>query len=565
MAMPTRSNSKMSGVYYTPERLADYMVYRLFGEIGADYKFDEAEELDVLEPSVGGGMFLGALLNGNYYADRYPFDMPKLRVDAVEIDPEVSQSTREKTRTYEQSKGRVKVINKDYLEYFLNVHKKYDLIIGNPPYVRRRNMKPEQRELCAEVHKSTGLRDVNPKNLWTSFLAGAKDSLKEKGVIAFVLPTDLLQVKYSEEIREMLLRDFDRVEIFTFNWLAFKKFDDIEQDVVILICSNGHGKRDEAEFWHINNEKDLDEPKITPDSSNTKRITLNKWTNYALTGEELHFLDHLYSEVIRPKTIRDYCDSGAGIVTAANDYFIINRHEVDKYFLRDITKPTIKKSSSMFPAVVLTEADLDRKEQEGSEILFVDFPDKPKSEFPENYREYLEKGEQKGLHQRYKMLLRDNWYAVPSVWSSEAFFTKRSHLYPRIIINEGNAHVTDAFYRIRMREGYDIKNLTFSFYNTFTFIYAELMGRYYGGGVLELTPNEFKDLPVPYIKRTVNGKMNKLDRLVRDEVGLKEILDYTDESILKKQHGLSTEEVKKLREIYRKLLVRRLKKTDLHI
>lgn len=557
-------DQKQTGSYYTPKRLADYIVYRLFGEVKSDYKFD-GTTLDVLEPSVGGGMFLDALLNGNYYADRYPIEIPKLRVDAVEINREVSLSTKKRTQAYEESKGSVKVVNKDYLEHFLANNKKYDLIIGNPPYVRRRNMDPEQRELCAEVHKATGLRDINPKNLWTSFLVGAKESLKKKGVIAFVLPTDLLQVKYSEEIREMLLRDFDRVEIFTFNWLAFKKFDDIEQDVVILICSNGHGKRDEAEFWHINSEKDLDKPKITPDSSNTKRITLNKWTNYALTGEELQFLDNLYNEMIKPKTVRDYCESGAGIVTAANDYFIINRHKVDKYSLSDITKSTIKKSSSMFPAIVLTKDDLDKKEREGSEILFVDFPDKPKTELPENYKDYLEKGEQEGIHQRYKMLLRDNWYAVPSVWSSEAFFTKRSHLYPRIIINEGNAYVTDAFYRIRMREGYDIKNLAFSFYNTFTFIYAELTGRYYGGGVLELTPNEFKELPIPYLKNITDARLNKLDKLVRDEVALKKILDYTDGIVLQKRYGFSVTDIKRLRAIYRKLLIRRLKKDTIEI
>jgi adenine-specific DNA-methyltransferase len=197
--------------------------------------------------------------------------------------------------------------------------------------------------------------------------------------------------------------------------------------------------------------------------------------------------------------------------------------------------------------------------------LFVDFPDKPKSELPESYRKYLKKGEQEGLHQRYKMLLRDNWYAVPSVWSSEAFFTKRSHLYPRIIINEGNAHVTDAFYRIRMREGYDIKNLTFSFYNTFTFIYAELMGRYYGGGVLELTPNEFKDLPVPYVTGAVNSKLKRLDKLVRAEADLVEILNYTDNYVLKRQNGLSDEEIRRLRKIYKKLLIRRLKKDSINI
>lgn len=549
---------KEFGVYYTPQLLADYIVYRLFDE----GKFKFSKNIDVLEPSVGGGIFLNALLNGNYYKDKKLFkkSLPILNVDAIEISSDAAAETEELTRTYTLASDSVNVINEDYLTYFLNNDKKYDLIIGNPPYVRRRNMNIDQRELCAKVHERANFKDRNPKNLWTSFFAGAKESLKDGGVIAFILPADIMQVKYSQEIRESLQKDFSRVEVFTLKWIYF---DDIEQDVVILICTN-QGKKVKPKFIHINSLKELEEPKHYDDYDSTDRLTFNKWTSYLLSSEEYDFLEGVYGR-IKPKAIREYCNSGAGIVTAANDYFIISRQEVDRYSLGDITKPTIKKSSSMFPAVVLTKDDLDKKELKGSEVLFVDFPDEPKSKFPKSYREYLKKGEEEGIHQRYKMLLRDNWYAVPSVWSSEAFFTKRSHLYPRVIINEGDAYVTDAFYRIRMKEGYDLKNLTFSFYNTFTFIYAELMGRYYGGGVLELTPNEFKDLPLPYINGSLSAKLKKLDRLVRKEAGLGKILDYTDSIILKEHHGLSDADVKKLRVIYRKLLVRRLKKDTIEI
>ena len=559
-----QSNAKLNGVYYTPKRLSDYIVYRLFGESGSRYQFD-VTTLDVLEPSVGGGMFLDSLLNGNYYGDKYPLNVPKLNIDAIEIDTNVVRETRKKSGAYDKSKGSIDLINGDYLEYYLSRDKKYDLIIGNPPYVRRRNLSLKQRKLCAEVHKKTGLSDENPKNLWTSFLMGAKASLKNKGVIAFVLPTDLLQVKYSEEIRNILSHEFDRVEIFTFNWLAFKKFDDIEQDVVILICSNGHGKRDGVSFWHINDEKELDEPKITPDNNNTKRTTLNKWTNYALTSEEFQLLDHLYSDVIKPKTIRDFCDSGAGIVTAANDYYIVDRCTVDKYSLWDIAKQAIKKSSSMFPALTVTDADITRRSNEGAEVYFLDFPDKPKGSLTKKHQRYLALCEEDGIHLRYKMLLRDNWYAVPSVWSSEAFFTKRSNVHPRIIVNEANAYVTDAFYRVRMKKGFNEKNLSFSFNNTFTFIYSELMGRYYGGGVLELTPNEFKGLPVPYVNGRINRKFNELDKLIRKNTKLKDVLDYSDSIILRDHYGLTSKEIRRLRDIYRKLLIRRLKKDNVEL
>jgi adenine-specific DNA-methyltransferase len=552
---------KETGAYYTPRRLADYIVYRLFSEGG--YSFNK-KHIDVLEPSVGGGMFLSSLLNGNHYMNKKKFSMPYLNINAVEINPEVARSTGKAARLYNALNGKVTIHNQDYLKFFLNKSKRYDLIIGNPPYVRRRNMASEQRELCAEVHKATGLKDVNPKNLWTSFLAGAKASLNKKGVIAFVLPTDLLQVKYSEEIRQMLQDDFDRVEIFSFNWLTFKKFDDIEQDVVILICSNGHGYSRGVDFYHINTMEELEEPKVTQDHDNSRRSTLNKWTNYILSEDEFKFLDKIH-EKVHPESVRYYCDSGAGIVTAANDYYIVNQKTVEDFSLEKITKPTIKKSSSMFPAVVLTKNDLRKKANEGAELFFLDFPDKQRGELPQNYKDYLKIGEEQDIHKRYKMLLRSNWYAVPSVWTSEAFFTKRSNIYPRIIVNTANAYVTDAFYRIRVKDGIDINNLSFSFYNTFTFIYAELTGRYYGGGVLELTPNEFKELPLPYISKNVSNELKQLDMMVRSGTKLTQILDYADEIILRNEFNITQQDIKKMRKIYIKLMVRRMKKTNIGI
>lgn len=554
-------NQKNSGAYYTPRRLADYIVYRLFKEGG--YRFDGP--LDVLEPSAGDGIFLDALLNVNYYKEEKNLlkkeDIPHLEVDAVEINSEAALSLGAKVKTYLPELGKVKVHSGDALEYFLGNNKKYDLVIGNPPYVRRRNMSKHTQDLCAQVHKAAGIADEKPKNLWTSFFAGAKKSLKDRGAIAYVLPTDLLQVKYTQEIRELLYSEFERVEIFSLNWIYF---DDIEQDVVILLCSNGHGKS-RPKFCHIDSLEDLEHPKHYEDYDNSQRTTLNKWTNYLLSAEEFKLLDSLY-EKIKPQAVRNYCDSGAGIVTAANDFFIINKQKVERYGLQEIAKPTIKKSSSMFPAVILTDEDIEKKAEEGVEIFFVDFPDRPKVDLPDNYTAYLKTGEEQDIHQRYKMLKRENWYAVPSVWNSEAFFTKRSNIFPRIIKNDAHAYVTDAFYRIRMKEGVDLQCFTLAFHNTLTFIYAELGGRYYGGGVLELTPNEFKDLPVPDVLEKIDKQgLALLDEMMRNSRPTAEILDLTDEMILKKACGLSQRNITMLRRIYLKLLRRRLKKAEFNI
>jgi adenine-specific DNA-methyltransferase len=127
-----------------------------------------------------------------------------------------------------------------------------------------------------------------------------------------------------------------------------------------------------------------------------------------------------------------------------------------------------------------------------------------------------------------------------------------------VVVNEARVNVTDAFYRISMKGGYDVRNLAFSFLNTLSFIFTELEGRYYGGGVLELVPNEFKGIPVPYLKPKERD-LKKLDSMLRDRKPLDSILAFTDGIILKDHLKLSADEIEKVRRIYTKLINRRLK------
>jgi adenine-specific DNA-methyltransferase len=111
---------------------------------------------------------------------------------------------------------------------------------------------------------------------------------------------------------------------------------------------------------------------------------------------------------------------------------------------------------------------------------------------------------------------------------------------------------------ISMSEAYTIRNLAFSFLNTLTLIFAELEGRYYGGGVLELIPSEFKSIPVPYFKAK-NREFKRLDAMLRSKKPLDSILEFTDDLILKGHLKLGEKDIQKLKRIYAKLINRRLK------
>lgn len=110
-----------------------------------------------------------------------------------------------------------------------------------------------------------------------------------------------------------------------------------------------------------------------------------------------------------------------------------------------------------------------------------------------------------------------------------------------------------------MLDNFRIEDLVYSFYNSLTLSFAELNGRYYGGGVLELTPNEFKRLPIPFVNITPS-RFNSFVSEFKSKVSIKEVCERNDMMILKSiDKDLDNDSIAKLYSIREKLYLRRIK------
>jgi hypothetical protein len=106
---------------------------------------------------------------------------------------------------------------------------------------------------------------------------------------------------------------------------------------------------------------------------------------------------------------------------------------------------------------------------------------------------------------------------------------KRSHDTPRLIYNRLEAFTTDTAYRINSTVSTPEK-LIYCFLNSLTALSAELEGRHYGGGVLELVPTEIEKLLVP-VPTSIRPEIRKLDSLVRQS-NVETVLEEQNERIL---------------------------------
>ncbi len=521
-------NKKHTGSYYTPQYLADFISKRV------QTFFENRTHLSILEPSVGDGAFIESF-NRNF--------AKSINLTALDINLTELEKAKEK---WNNKKSRFEVI--DFLEF--ENKSKYSAIIGNPPYIKKNLLTEKQIETCKLIHKSENLSETSVKNIWTTFIIKSNQLLSSNGVLAFVLPSELLQVKFAEEVREYLKKEFDRIEIFTFSNLMFECKG---QDTIVLFAYKKANDKGDF-FTNIESKSDLESNSFQLNKNNLLVESKVKWTHHFLTLEELSFLNMLKS---RLKTANHYCDSKPGIVTAANKYFIIDKKTEKDFNLSLYTKPIIQKGLFVNGSVVFREKDFLELERLNRPTRLLQL--KNDDRLSNKLKEYLKIGEELKIPLRYKCKMRDNWYVIPNISTEpDAFFFKRSHRFPKLLKNETNAFVTDSAYKVCIREPYELNSFIFSFYNSLTLAFTEIDGRYYGGGVLELTPNEFKNLPIPYMYID-KSKFDEFATNFETKENIESVLSKNDKEILGHSLGLTNDEIVKIQMIRNKLLRKRIR------
>ncbi|MGV6861023.1 MAG: Eco57I restriction-modification methylase domain-containing protein [Putridiphycobacter sp.] len=497
--------------------------------------FGGRTSISILEPSVGDGAFVSELVKENNI---------KIQLSALDINLKELEKASEKW-----PKKKASFVKTDFLDF--SDTKKYSAIIGNPPYVKKNRLTQKQIELSKKIHTEEGLSEVSVKNIWSTFLVKSNQLLNKHGVLAFVLPSELLQVKFAEEIREFLKKEFQRIEIFTFNDLMFECKG---QDTIVLFAYKKAKNKGEF-FTNIKNKEALELDKFVLKKNNLLDSSNIKWTHHFLTDDELSFINKLKR---RLKKANHYIDSKPGIVTAANKFFIVNKEVEKNYNLSKYTRPIIQKGLFVNGSVVFTDSDIKKLEANNRPTRLLQINDSDK--ISKELEKYLQIGKEEKIPNRYKCQIRKNWYVIPNISDTpDAFIFKRSHLYPKLLKNESNAYVTDSAYKISMKDNYDLNSFIFSFYNTLTLILTEIEGRYYGGGVLELTPSEFKKLAIPYMEISPLD-FEKFTLNFENKNNIEEILAQNDLKTLKPILGISNLELSNLSSIRKKLLNKRMRK-----
>lgn len=514
----TASADKVRGGYYTPAPVAAFLA-RWVSHAGPR----------ILEPSCGDGRILrelAALTDQAHGVELVTSEAAKsrefARVDAANLFTWLSA---------EQAGG-------------------WDGVAGNPPYIRFGNWAPEQRDPALELMRGAGLRPTRLTNAWVPFVVASAIAVRDGGRVVLVLPAELLQVTYAAQLREFLLGRFREITLVTFERLVF---DGILQEVVLFCGVAGSGPAC-IRTVHLADASALAEANLDVDSAPALLHEKEKWTKYFLEPPAIELLRTLKGSDAMLR-LGDLADVDVGIVTGRNSFFTFTDANAETLSLKRHCVPIVSRSAQLNGLIY--DSDCRASDLTGNHRTWL--LNAPRETTDAALLAHIEAGERAGVHTGYKCSIRKPWWSTPSLWFPDLFMLRQVHLAPRLIVNEAAVTSTDTVHRVRLDADVDPKALAAVFHNSATFAFAEIMGRSYGGGILELEPGEAEQLPIPPPAYADTELALNVDLLLKaGEVD--KALDLVDRQVLIDGLGLSHDVVAQCRAAWTTLRDRRTKR-----
>lgn len=304
--LENKINKKNLGQFFTPENVAGFMVE--LASINLDGR--------ILEPSSGKGVFIKVLFDKGYE-----------NISGYEVDNALIQ---------------------DYSEYISNtsfissnIDEKFDLVIGNPPYIRWKNLCDQQKD------------ELNVNKLWKKyfnslcdylyiFILKSVELLNEGGELIFITPEYWISTTHAQTLRDYLVKNGYFTHIIKF--IETIIFDGVASSTIIFKYKKTKNVYDrKIKIVKYNSQKKLEQEVLDiiflgkPDPRievfyKDQFKTGKKWIlakdetedhlrKYEVLCKSSHEL--LDGEFSTPITLKDIADIGNGMVSGLDKVFQI--------------------------------------------------------------------------------------------------------------------------------------------------------------------------------------------------------------------------------------------------
>ncbi|MCY6353895.1 Eco57I restriction-modification methylase domain-containing protein [Clostridium sp. ZS2-4] len=355
-----KDKGKVSGIVYTPYEMADYIAKNTI----KSEDIIENPYIKILDPSCGCGNILLAcfmylkqvyeinledintknnlklskseiikhIIDNNIFG--FDLDSNALRILAIDLYDSAHYFNRDN------------LINKDFL-MDENVIK-YDVIIGNPPYIGHKAINKEYSKELKKKYKSI-YKDKG--DIFYCFFQSALNILNKKGKLAFITSRYFIEAPSGEELRKILKEVCSLYKIVDF--YGIRPFKKVGIDPVIIFLINEQEVNDSIEIIKPiqnlpRNKEKFYNSLFLSRGNDYKQFFINK---NLLNNKGWILRDEKERNIISKIEKKSFthlsniCESYQGIITGCDRAFIVDDKTMEEYNLeKDIIKPWIKSS-----------------------------------------------------------------------------------------------------------------------------------------------------------------------------------------------------------------------------
>ncbi|HEG2623530.1 TPA: Eco57I restriction-modification methylase domain-containing protein [Campylobacter coli] len=300
--------------------------------------------------------------------------------------------------------------------------KGFDLIIGNPPYIRQEELKELKPHLAKNYKVYKGMSDI-----YTYFYELGFNVLKDNGVLSYITSNKYTRAGYGEALREFLLKNVKVLEYTDLN--GIKVFDSATVDTSILCFEKSKSKDNKFKYLALSNEilktcaYDIG---LYKDFAEFSQNSLSK-ESFTFSDENTSALKAKIERIGTPLKEWQGLNIYRGILTGYNEAFIITTEKRNE-ILANCKDEAEKERTAKLIRKMLRGRDIKRYSYEwaGLWVIFIPwhFPnvEKPKTmleneqdlkeQYPSLYKHLLSHKERLSKRNKEETGIRYEWYCL---------------------------------------------------------------------------------------------------------------------------------------------------------
>ncbi|MBE6044634.1 MULTISPECIES: Eco57I restriction-modification methylase domain-containing protein [Clostridium] len=534
-----KERGKAEGVVYTPKEIADYMAR----EVILKEDLINNPFIKVIDPSCGcGDILLSCYRRLNYLYENNleeinkrnnimltKEDIPKHIIDnnlfGIDID---GKALKILAVDLFSISGHYNSSNFKNLDFLIDdIEEKYDIIIGNPPYVGHKSIDKDYskklKRKFKEIYKDKG--DIS-----YCFFKEALNRLNKKGRLSFITSRYFIEAPSGEELRKVLKEVCSLYKIVDF--YGIRPFKKVGIDPVIIFLINEQEREENIEIIkpidsRRKNKDKFYESLFLNEGNYYKRFFINK---NLLNNKGWILRDKKERDIISKIEERSFtnlyniCESYQGIITGCDKAFIVDKKTIDEEDLeKDIIKPWIKSS-------YINRGNVDKQD---TYLIYSDLIENPQEY--ENVMKHIGRLKHKLMERRECKRGVRKWYELQ--WGRKReIFDGEKIIFPyksssnRFALDKGNYFSADV-YALVLRE-----NVPFTYKYLISLLNSKVYQFYFQSFAKKLGDDLYEYYP------------NNLLKLCIPTMGEKECLEEEDLHII---FNLSEEEINIIEEYTR--------------